>query len=75
MSHDPQRYRVYIEPLSPELGGGFVGHVAELNGCISDGETPDEALANVYDAIACWIEDAEESGEPVPEPKAVRLYA
>jgi predicted RNase H-like HicB family nuclease len=75
MSHDPRRYRVYIEPLSPELGGGFVGFVPELPGCMSDGGTPAEALTNVYDAISCWIEDAEECGEPVPAPETIRQFA
>lgn len=41
--------------------------VPDLPGCMSDGETPQEALANVYDAIGCWIEGAEEMGRPVPE--------
>jgi antitoxin HicB len=36
---------------------------------MSDGETPQEALENVYDAIACWIEACREMGRPVPEPK------
>jgi antitoxin HicB len=41
-----------IEPLSEEDGGGFLATVAELPGCMSDGETRAEALANVEDAIA-----------------------
>jgi predicted RNase H-like HicB family nuclease len=32
---------------------------------MSDGETPQEAVENVMDAIACWIEAAEEDGRPV----------
>ena len=38
-------------------------------GCSSDGESPQEALANVYDAIVCWMEAAKEMGREVPEPK------
>ena len=45
-------YPVHIEPLSQEDGGGFVALVPDLPGCMSDGETPEEALANVRDAIA-----------------------
>ena len=36
---------------------------------MSDGESPQEALDNAYDAIACWIEGAREMGRAVPEPK------
>lgn len=36
-----------IEPLSEEDGGGFLATVPELPGCMSDGETRAEALANV----------------------------
>jgi len=45
-------YAVVIEPLSAEDGGGFLARVTDLPGCMSDGETPAEALANVEDAIA-----------------------
>jgi predicted RNase H-like HicB family nuclease len=37
-------YSVIIEPLSDEDGGGFVVVVPDLPGCMSDGETPEEAL-------------------------------
>ena len=61
-------YRVLIEPLLPDDGGGFLATVPDLPGCMSDGETPEEALENVRDAIMCWIEAAEELGRPVPPP-------
>ena len=62
-------YEIIIRPLGPEDGGGYMATVPELLGCMSDGETPQEVLANVYDAIGCWIEGAEEMGRPVTEPK------
>jgi predicted RNase H-like HicB family nuclease len=52
----PQDYQVVVGPLSEEDGGGYGATVPELPGCMSDGETPQEALENVYDAIACWVE-------------------
>lgn len=61
-------YSVLIEPLSPEDGGGFLATVPNLPGCMSDGETEAEALANVQDAIDCWLEAAEENNTPIPEP-------
>jgi antitoxin HicB len=61
-------YPVVVEPLPDEDGGGFAALVPDLPGCMSDGNTPEEALANVRDAIAVWIEAAREMGRNVPEP-------
>ncbi len=67
----PYDYEVDIMPLSPEDGGGFAAVVPELPGCRSDGDTPQEALTNAYDAINCWIEAAAEMGRPVPHPQRI----
>lgn len=66
---NPQAYEVDIRPLSSIDGGGFEAVVPELPGCRSDGETPQEALDNAYDAIACWIEAAQELGRDIPQPR------
>lgn len=52
------KYSIIIEPMTAEEGGGYFAVVPDLPGCMSDGETPEEALENVQDAIACWIEAA-----------------
>jgi predicted RNase H-like HicB family nuclease len=62
-------YRVEIEPLSSEDGGGYLASVPDLPGCMSDGETPEEALRNVQDAIASWIAAARELRMEVPQPR------
>lgn len=62
------RYPVVVEPLPPEDGGGFLALVPDLPGCMSDGETPQQAISNVEDAILAWIEAAKEMGRAVPEP-------
>jgi predicted RNase H-like HicB family nuclease len=64
----PLAYRVVIEPLSPADGGGYFATVPDLPGCMSDGETAEEALLNVQDAILSWIEAATEMGRAVPKP-------
>lgn len=61
-------YPVIVQPLSGPDGGGYAAIVPDLPGCMSDGDTPEEALANVPDAIAAWIEAAEELGHAVPAP-------
>jgi predicted RNase H-like HicB family nuclease len=61
-------YPVLISPLSMEDGGGFLETVPDLLGCMSDGETPEEAVTNVQDAILTWIEAARELGREIPAP-------
>jgi predicted RNase H-like HicB family nuclease len=75
MTVDVRAFRVFVEPLAPHLGGGFVSYVPELKGCVSDGETPGDALNNIYDAIACWIAAAHERGETLPVPTIAKRYA
>ncbi len=65
----PQDYEIHIRSLSEDDGGGYLATVPELSGCMSDGETPREALENVFDAIVCWTEATKEMGGAVPPPR------
>lgn len=47
---------VTIAPLSEEDGGGYIGTVPDLPGCMGDGETPEAALADTLSAINGWLE-------------------
>ena len=51
---NPLRYTVVVAPLAEEDGGGYLTRVPDLPGCMSDGDTPEEAVTNVQDAIAAW---------------------
>jgi len=53
----------------------FVVEVPELPGCMADGETYEQAVANAQDVIKQWIETARELGRPVPEPRGRLMYA
>lgn len=64
-------YAVLIEPLSPSDGGGYLATVPALPGCMSDGETPEEALHNAQDAIRAWLDAAGEWGVSTPRPMPV----
>ena len=75
MSIDVRDYRVFVEPLAAGLGGGFVSYAPELTGCVSDGETPDDALHNIYDAIGSWIDCALERGQAIPLPGQLQQRA
>jgi antitoxin HicB len=61
-------YAVRIERLAESDGGGYLATVPDLPGCMSDGATPEEALKNVQEAIASWIESAREWKLDVPKP-------
>ncbi len=61
------QYPFSISILPPEDGGGYLIEFPDLPGCISDGETIDEAIANGKDALFCWIETARQYGDKVPQ--------
>jgi predicted RNase H-like HicB family nuclease len=46
--------------------GGWVAEVPSLPGCISQGETREEAILNIRDAIETWIEGAKQVGMTIP---------
>ena len=51
------KIRVVIEPSDE---GGYIVHVPSLPGCISEGETVQEALENVHEAIELYLEPVED---------------
>lgn len=53
----------------------FIVEVPELPGCMADGETYEQAVANAKIVIGQWIETAHELGKPIPEPKGRLVYA
>ena len=59
------RYRVLIRQ---DEDGMYVAEVPSLPGCISQGETREEAVTQVREAIAAYLESLQERGEPVPPP-------
>lgn len=61
-------YPFEVRPLSPEDGGGFLITFPDLPGCMSDGETIEEALVNGRDAFECWMWAREQDGRPLPRP-------
>ena len=57
------KFRVLIEQ---DEDGVFVAEVPSLPGCVSQGTTRREAVQNVEEAIAAYLENLNERGEPVP---------
>lgn len=67
------RYEVII--YWSKVDGCFLVQVPELAGCMADGATYEEAVANAQVMIAEWIATAKELGRPIPGPKGRLMYA
>jgi len=53
----------------------MIAEVPELPGCVADGKTYEEALANVRIVIDQWIETARDLGRDIPQPKGRLVFA
>ena len=56
----------YTVILEQEPDGGYVVSVPALPGCVSQGDTREDALNNIREAIALYVEDCRDAGDPVP---------
>lgn len=63
-------YGVTIRHMNDGSGKYYFTTVEEMPGCMSDGATQEEALANIREAMELWIEGRMESGLEVPMPLA-----
>lgn len=59
------KYRVLIEP---DQDGVYLAEVPSIPGCISQGQTREEAVENVREAITAYLESLEAHGDPIPPP-------
>lgn len=59
-------YIIETRPLPVEDGGGFLAWAPDLPGCMSDGESRDEAEAGCRDAVREWLDRARREGIEVP---------
>lgn len=55
--------------------GAFVAEVPELPGCMADGKTYQEAVANVEVIVKEWVQTAKELGRPIPQPRGRLMFA
>ena len=65
------RYEIII--FWSDEDGSFVADVPELPGCMAHGSSRAEALNHAENAIALWVDTANELGRTVPVPKGRRL--
>lgn len=59
--------------LHPDPEGGFTATVPSLPGCISEGDTVEEALKNIQEAVELFLESMREHGEEIPQ-EAVDIF-
>ncbi|HEY0701568.1 MAG TPA: type II toxin-antitoxin system HicB family antitoxin [Candidatus Acidoferrales bacterium] len=59
--------------LEPDEDGGYVVVCPSLPGCYSQGESVEEALTNIREAIELCLEDLQERGEQIPDPSNVLI--
>ncbi len=58
-----------LELIPDAEGGGYFVRVPDLPGCISQGETVEEAHAMIRDAMRGWLTVGLEHGDPIPAPR------
>ena len=84
MQHAYAASWIPVDPMAPRYeliiywsqeDDAFVVEVPELPGCLADGHTSQEAVANAEVVIREWIETAKELGRPIPQPKGRLIYA
>ena len=61
-------YTSILEPVNDESGSYYVGRIMEFDGCMADGDSKEEALQSLQDAMELWIETKLANGFEVPEP-------
>jgi predicted RNase H-like HicB family nuclease len=67
------RYEVIIYWSAEDVA--FIAEAPELPGCMADGSTHQEALANLELVVQEWIATARELGRPIPEPRGRLMFA
>ncbi len=68
-------YPFHMRRLPTDDGGGYFIEFPDLAGCVSDGDTIDEAIANGCDALDAWLATAREFGDPIPRPGSATTYS
>ncbi len=66
----PMQLRLHVEP---DETGGYVVHVPALRGCWSQGETRDEAVANIREAVELWLESQHEMAAAFTQPAQIEM--
>lgn len=61
-------YPIAVIELTGEDAPGYLGIAVDLKGCISHGDTPEEAFTSAREAVLEWLDEAKANNQPIPEP-------
>lgn len=64
------RFAILMEPTST----GYSAHVPDLPGCVAAGESREETLRLIREAIAFHLDGMRRHGEPIPSPTSILEY-
>ena len=64
-----ENYSINISTIPNEEGGGYLASIPDCPGCIADGDTIDEAIAEIQDAFEAWSMAKQEDKGGLPAPK------
>ena len=62
-------YPINVSPIPVDEGGGHMVSIPDLPGCIADGNTIDDAIAEAHDAFDAWVMAEQEDKGELPVPK------
>ena len=65
----------YTIELIREDDSTWFARIVELPGCITEGDSLEDATVMIYDALASWVESALEDGQLIPEPRSAEEYS
>jgi len=70
-----EKYKYRIDIIWSSEDDCYVVNVPELEGCMTHGETLDEAAAMAEEAISCYLESLEKKGIPAPIPISEKNFS
>ena len=65
----------YARLLTPAEDGTYTAEILEFSGCFAEGDTAEEAIANLENTAVAWIEAAIEQGQEIPPPIAAHGHS
>jgi predicted RNase H-like HicB family nuclease len=70
MVEEKMKLKVVIEPSDE---GGYTAYVPSLPGCISEGDTREQTISNIKEAIALYLEPVEDNLTPSPDTEIMEV--
>lgn len=72
---EKRKSQAYTRELVRNSDGTWFARIVEFPGCMTEGDTQEEALRELDDAMAAWLETKLEDGDTIPEPATAEAYS